>query len=384
MPWRRPRPGFDAGSHWTRRSSRSPGAQDDPDPRVRMPELRDVGEVAGNRRRHEHERHRAGPEDDREHALAAQQLQAVAGARLRGAGRVDDAPADRQCEQDGRDHQERRRVGEEGDAGPGARRQRSADQRTDHEPDRARGLDEPVRAADLPRAGEQRDEGELRRLRHRHTGAEHECQREDRGQRIGEGEGTDDHRLEDRRPDRERTGLHTVDEHADVPGEHGERGPQADQQHRHPGAVPQLVRAQRERDHRHPVADRRDRDRRGDDPRVGSALRRSPAESTPNRRFGQNPPYTNTRSRRCDRPLDGGRRACSPRRPGAQPEGHHGPAPAERAHLHHRPFGLGEVEPCLRHDLRRGSAPVRRIALRVRPPVPADEWRSRTWTRSTG
>src|SRR5947209_19808368 len=36
--------------------------------------------------------------------------------------------------------------------------------------------------------------------------------------------------------------------------------------------------------------------------------------------------------------LDGSRRARSPRRPGAQPEGHHRPAPAERTDLHHRPL----------------------------------------------
>ncbi len=71
--------------------------------------------------------------------------------------------------------------------------------------------------------------------------------------------------------------------------------------------------------------------------------------------------------------LDGGRRACSPRRPGAQPQGHHCPAPAERTYLHHGAFRFREVEPCLRHDLRRGPAPLRRIAVRVRAPVPADD-----------
>ena len=72
-------------------------------------------------------------------------------------------------------------------------------------------------------------------------------------------------------------------------------------------------------------------------------------------------------------PSHGGRRARRPRRPGAQPQGHHGPAPAERADLHHRALGLREVEPCLRHDLRRGAAPLRRVALGVRAPVPADD-----------
>ena len=76
-------------------------------------------------------------------------------------------------------------------------------------------------------------------------------------------------------------------------------------------------------------------------------------------------------------PLDGGRRACSPRRPGAQPQGHHGPAPAERSHLHHRALGLREVEPCLRHDLRRGAAALRRVALRLRAPVPPDDGEAR-------
>src|SRR5437899_4010183 len=71
--------------------------------------------------------------------------------------------------------------------------------------------------------------------------------------------------------------------------------------------------------------------------------------------------------------LDGGRRTRSPRRPGAQPQGHHRPAPAERTDLHHGALRFREVEPCLRHDLRRGPAPLRRVALRVRPPVLADD-----------
>ena len=73
----------------------------------------------------------------------------------------------------------------------------------------------------------------------------------------------------------------------------------------------------------------------------------------------------------------GSRRARRPRRPGAQPQGHHRPAPAERAHLHHRALGLREVEPRLRHDLRRGPAPLRRVALGLRAPVPADDGEAR-------
>ena len=72
-------------------------------------------------------------------------------------------------------------------------------------------------------------------------------------------------------------------------------------------------------------------------------------------------------------PSHGSRRTRRPRRPGAQPEGHHGPAPAERPHLHHRAFRFRQVEPCLRHDLRRGAASLRRVALCVRAAVPADD-----------
>ena len=81
------------------------------------------------------------------------------------------------------------------------------------------------------------------------------------------------------------------------------------------------------------------------------------------------------------RPLEcrsnGGRRARSPRRPGAQPQGHHRPVAPEHADLHHRAVRLREVEPCLRHDLRRGAAPLRRVALRLRAAVPADDGEAR-------
>ena len=70
---------------------------------------------------------------------------------------------------------------------------------------------------------------------------------------------------------------------------------------------------------------------------------------------------------------DGCRRAGRPRRPRAQPEGHHRPAAAEPPDLHHRALRLRQVEPCLRHDLRGGAAPLRRVALRVRAPVPPDD-----------
>ncbi len=48
-----------------------------------------------------------------------------------------------------------------------------------------------------------------------------------------------------------------------------------------------------------------------------------------------------------------------------------GPGPAPRLHDRlHRALRLGQVLPGLRHDLRRGPAPVRRIAVRLRPAVP--------------
>ena len=56
--------------------------------------------------------------------------------------------------------------------------------------------------------------------------------------------------------------------------------------------------------------------------------------------------------------------------PRAQPQGRHGHDAARRAGRHHRPLGLGQVVAGVRHDLRRGPAPLRRVAERLRPPVP--------------
>ena len=41
------------------------------------------------------------------------------------------------------------------------------------------------------------------------------------------------------------------------------------------------------------------------------------------------------------------------------------------------PLGLGQVEPRLRHDLRRGAAPLRRVAVRLRAPVPGPDGEAR-------
>ena len=60
------------------------------------------------------------------------------------------------------------------------------------------------------------------------------------------------------------------------------------------------------------------------------------------------------------------------RRPGrarAQPQEHLGRDPARQARRRHRAFGLGQVEPRFRHDLRRGPAPLHGVALQLRQAV---------------
>src|SRR5579862_677653 len=98
--------------------------------------------------------------------------------------------------------------------------------------------------------------------------------------------------------------------------------------------------------------------------------RRRVMEST--LRIGAGDLYTNVCSP-CTLAGHARRRARRPRRPGAQPQGHHGQASAERPDLHHRPLGVREVQPGVRHDLRRGAAALRRVAVGLRAPVPADD-----------
>ena len=52
-------------------------------------------------------------------------------------------------------------------------------------------------------------------------------------------------------------------------------------------------------------------------------------------------------------------------------------AAARRAGRHHRPVGVGQVLAGLRHDLRGGTAPVRRVAVRLRPAVPGPDGQAR-------
>ncbi len=49
-----------------------------------------------------------------------------------------------------------------------------------------------------------------------------------------------------------------------------------------------------------------------------------------------------------------------------QPEEHLGRDPARQPHRRHRPLGLGQVEPGVRHDLRRGAAALHGVALELR------------------
>ncbi len=81
--------------------------------------------------------------------------------------------------------------------------------------------------------------------------------------------------------------------------------------------------------------------------------------------------------RRLEWPRHGRRRADRPRGTRAQPQGHRRPVAAELPRLHHRAVRLGQVLARVRHDLRRGAAPLRREPLRLRAPVPADDGEAR-------
>ena len=73
----------------------------------------------------------------------------------------------------------------------------------------------------------------------------------------------------------------------------------------------------------------------------------------------------------CDRPTD------RPRRPRAQPQGRLPRPPARRAGGVHRAVRVRQVVPGVRHDLRRGPAPVRGVAVGVRPAVPRPDGQAR-------
>jgi hypothetical protein len=168
-----------------------------------------------------------------------------------------------------RDQQERRAVREQGDRRTCTGRQGAPDQRTDEKPDRAGRLHEAVRTGEGARPGEQRHERELRRLPDRRAGAEQDGQREHRGDRPGaEREDGHDCRLREGGGDRDRARLQAIDEQPDMPCEQRGGRPERDQQHGDTGPVPARLGAQRERQNRDPVADRRDGDRRCDDAQI--------------------------------------------------------------------------------------------------------------------
>ena len=77
-----------------------------------------------------------------------------------------------------------------------------------------------------------------------------------------------------------------------------------------------------------------------------------------------------SRRRRALRAFLGGPAPRRPRRARAQPARRRSRPAARQPDRLHRAVGFGEVEPGVRHDLRRGPAPVRRVVERVRPAVP--------------
>ena len=60
-----------------------------------------------------------------------------------------------------------------------------------------------------------------------------------------------------------------------------------------------------------------------------------------------------------------------------QPQGRGSVAAQRGPHSRHRPLGIGQVEPRVRHDLRRGAATLRRVAVVVRAPVPGPDGEAR-------
>ena len=101
----------------------------------------------------------------------------------------------------------------------------------------------------------------------------------------------------------------------------------------------------------------------------GSASLGAPADDFPAFRAGLNPVLEWPDRRRRPDPHLGCARA--------QPQGRLPRAAARRPDRHHRALGLRQVEPCLRHDLRRGPAPLRRVAVGLRAPVPGPDGQAR-------
>ena len=98
------------------------------------------------------------------------------------------------------------------------------------------------------------------------------------------------------------------------------------------------------------------------------------ASASPMPNTCSNAPDRDNQTRTRDR---SGRPAHHPGRPGAQPQGRLARPAARRPDRVHRPVRLRQVQPGLRHDLRRGPAPLRRVALGVRPAVPRPDGQAR-------
>ena len=82
---------------------------------------------------------------------------------------------------------------------------------------------------------------------------------------------------------------------------------------------------------------------------------------------------------RDERPRQRRRHGADPgaRRAHAQPQEHRPRHPEEPARRDHGPVGIGQVEPGVRHALRRRPAPLRREPVGVRAPVPAADGQAR-------
>ena len=212
---------------------------------------------------------RAGAERDREHALAEQELDPVARA-----GFAPCACATRRRDRERGEHagdhagtSRRRRASRT--SCPRCRRRSPASAGPATKPIAARRLDEPVGRADRAGAGEQRDERELGRRRDGDADAEHEREREDRRQRRGERERARDDGLEHAGP----TASVRVSSRSTRTPTWPAKSAIGDQRQISSTATPPsqtLVRAEAERDHGDPVADRRDGDRAGERAQVRS------------------------------------------------------------------------------------------------------------------
>ena len=254
-----------------------PGGEDDAEPDVLdAQDVLDVDEVGGDRRGHEEER----DEDDHDHqgddGVGEEEPDPVpCAARLAlGLGAADAAHGERECGET--DDDEGRGVDEHRGGDPTRGDEEPAAERAEREAERAGRLHRPVRLLERAPAGDDGDEGELGRLRDGDPHAEQRRQDVQQHLRVQKREPDCDDGLARGDDEEERAGLHPVDEQPDVAGKEHDGRPEADEDRgdrdaaAHPVAG-ELLRLERERDERDPVADaptRRSRRR----PRGGRGL----------------------------------------------------------------------------------------------------------------